>query len=798
MASRTSFTEDEDSLLAKYIAKYNPSMKGRSGNNLYRTLCEDADNKWKWSQTHPWQSWRDRYCKNQRQFDSKIKKYQMKHDLLPGNESMDGESSEELLMSRDKRKRGHGREEKRARVKYDSGNQIPASVPVEPTTVIDQGKAVTNYTEDDPMLEDHITREELGVKEEDELGLPASTMKTSPYPDVKEPSSLTTEPYSHNVNENSMTERQRKPPITYQTSHRVVLADSQPVASTSNNQMISSSRRRKPVMKDDVFFEPLSPAQSAHSPRNIDRSKHRKPKLVEGPFGTRFASRRKSGGSVNESSEDEDTVAWPPPRRRNNTKGKGKAVEAADTVAGGRENEPDVFAASRRRAVDEQTRRVSVNDLDKGQGEVDDSSASVQRHWGRLKQLSHRKSFQEVNETPNERCLQVTSGPSHDTLDPDLATKSESGATMHQHEPRTLLPPRHSWTPNNTFQTTDEIIIRRHSMGNLREVRSSNPRRLDLRTEMVKRRFAASSPFTNSRGHSVASTMPYQSSPLALDGRAKPPASTDNVLRIRSSIPVADEDRNHIEFLGLNAAIEEIVRESGFLAEQVWRVYNHYRSIRRTKEWIRLYRKNSARVQELTHEQMVKSGLGALDSGDEQRTSWPSLLEYSRKGETSTEHTLSTPETQESWLKIKPMPADLQHMPSDYSPPHETRAGEYNRLVGQGRVEEAMLREHRRASGSGGVFPRLRCGTPHQGSSGGDAETVEREEHDIEDVDMDNDERSKSRAELQKEEEVLFMSACAGMTDRLREIEEKMDPDYMLRWVAARLGGMADEFRSSL
>ncbi|KAG6875952.1 hypothetical protein C0993_006606 [Termitomyces sp. T159_Od127] len=809
MAGRTAFTEDEDNFLVKYIAKYNPSTTGRSGNTLYKTLCENADNKWKWSRTHPWQSWRDRYCKNQHQFDRNIKKYQMKHDLLSTDGNTDEKNTEEQPILRHKRRRETEGEEKRARAKHDQGNQIPALETVEPT-VIDQGKVevFTTYIKDEPTLESRITQANLGVasigvveqKEAEnvnEPSLPASATSTPSsllYPDVREPLSSSTEPNSHNVNQKtSMVDRQRNSPITYQTSHRVVPADS--VASTSKVHTISKSRRRKPAMKDDVFFESPSSAQSPLSPSNITRSKHRKPKLVEGPFGTRFASRRKSDGSVSDLPEDEKgTTAWPPPRKRNTPKGKGKVVEAANTVAGelplDEENEPDDVPASTVGEHQHQLWKVSLscmNGLEKGQEEMDDSPTSLQRHWGGIKHPSHRESFQEVNETPDQRCLQVSSRPS---LNPDSATKSESGATGREPEPIKILPPRHSWTPNNPFQSTNETIFRRHSMGNLRG--SSTVRKLDLRAEMAKRRFAASSPFIHSRGHSVASTMPYQPSPVPSHGRAKPLTSTDNAHRRHSSIPVADEDREHIEFLGLNVAIEGIAQESGYLVEQVWRVYDHYGSVRRTQEFIRLYQKNSARIQELTHEQMMENGLGALDSAGEQRTSWSPFLEHSQKRETtSTEHTSSTLETRESRLKIKPLPADLS-LPSDYSPPHETRAGEYNRLVGQGRVEEAILREHRRASGSGGVFPRLKWGTPHQSSpSTGTGEEVEDEDH------ITLLKRSEGQADLQEEEEMMFLSACAGMTDKLRVIEQKMDPDCMLRWVAARLGEMADEFRSS-
>lgn len=39
---RTSFTADEDTLLMKYIATYNPTKKNRSGNALYKCLEANA------------------------------------------------------------------------------------------------------------------------------------------------------------------------------------------------------------------------------------------------------------------------------------------------------------------------------------------------------------------------------------------------------------------------------------------------------------------------------------------------------------------------------------------------------------------------------------------------------------------------------------------------------------------------------------------------------------------------------------------------------------------------------------
>ncbi|KAG1722334.1 uncharacterized protein EDB91DRAFT_214478 [Suillus paluster] len=96
---RTDFTTDEDILLVKFIATYNPTKQNRSGNTLYKRLVENVDGKWNWSKTHPWPSWRDRYVKNADEFDRKIARYQKKKGInsekQPSREPVFSPSDEE-------------------------------------------------------------------------------------------------------------------------------------------------------------------------------------------------------------------------------------------------------------------------------------------------------------------------------------------------------------------------------------------------------------------------------------------------------------------------------------------------------------------------------------------------------------------------------------------------------------------------------------------------------------------------------------------------------------------------------
>ncbi|KAH9890448.1 hypothetical protein C8Q73DRAFT_126463 [Cubamyces lactineus] len=73
--ARVPFTEQQEDLLARYIAKYNPQEVGRQGNKLYQTLCENAGNRWPFSRHHTWQSWREHYISNRATIDRLVKKY---------------------------------------------------------------------------------------------------------------------------------------------------------------------------------------------------------------------------------------------------------------------------------------------------------------------------------------------------------------------------------------------------------------------------------------------------------------------------------------------------------------------------------------------------------------------------------------------------------------------------------------------------------------------------------------------------------------------------------------------------
>ncbi|KAG8905869.1 hypothetical protein FRB99_008080 [Tulasnella sp. 403] len=75
------FTPEDDKHLVEYLARKTSTGRGRAGNKVYQELCQDFE-RYPWAVNHPWDSWRNKYCKNREQFDSAISKWFNKHPHL--------------------------------------------------------------------------------------------------------------------------------------------------------------------------------------------------------------------------------------------------------------------------------------------------------------------------------------------------------------------------------------------------------------------------------------------------------------------------------------------------------------------------------------------------------------------------------------------------------------------------------------------------------------------------------------------------------------------------------------------
>ncbi|KAG5644345.1 hypothetical protein DXG03_008642 [Asterophora parasitica] len=809
MTGRVSFTSDEEKLLVKYIARYKPGLKGRAGNQLYIQLCEDTDNKWKWSRRHPWQSWRDRYYKNQVWYDGEIKKYQMKHGISDGEpvkqggaknkgvvaekqedkeeeeeqQGLDGiedEDAEYAPIALGKRKRGPGDEEKR--VKLDSVS-VGLVLRAQQYLKRDYQGQYRQPSESMFVMGRGTTFKEGGELEKLNGEINSRARTASPPLDI-----------SNTLNPNVDSARASNQTVRQQTH-----ADPQPVASTSKVQLsprhqnfpnsTSSPRRRWHSNEEYFATPPASPSPTA--PSDYARLRHRLPKLKEGPFGNRFSGRRGSSDGASDSSDEEDKgKVWPPVRQR------------GPPLNGEGSHRQDIAEIQSGLSAEQQANQALEGSTDQ--------PASLPRTAHPL-QTIHAQA----------QALFSNGGAGPDHTAEKLPSQPQTGPGTRGKTHRKL------WTAaDNPFVThasdggrdlnsemrPREELVRNHTIGNSQEIQSNFGRRVDLRAEMAKRSVRSSSA-VHSRSQSITTAVSLATSGARTSASRSPPLATHRLEHTRRrssliSVSVAEEDRKHIEHLGVTRAVKMIAKNFGFRDEVVTRAWNHFENIALTEEFFRRCLKKTKSVQDEVIEEMERDGIFVeapfqaiadephgrqepeADSEASHQPKWEQYREPTSAPST-TGRSMSR-KTKDKDFKIKPLP--IGRAMSEYAPPYRTRAGQYMRLVKQGRVEEALSREKRRASGGSGIFPGLRSVSATQESpqSGGKRLGMEDDEVDrsVEEV---GDEDTVKNALLREEEEEAFLSANAENALELRCIEQRTDVDAILLWTASRLA----EFRAN-
>ncbi|KAG6811828.1 hypothetical protein H0H92_005625 [Tricholoma furcatifolium] len=827
---RALFTAEEDKLLVEYLATHHPRVEGRSGSNVFLAL--HANKTCEWAKARTAESWRAHYSKNRARFDEEIKKYQIKyHDRADSDEDKDAKTTDEKSSDKEaaekpaastKRKREDEVDGKRVRMKHtqfsdterttiaQKSPKSPNKSPVRKrqADVKGKGKAIQAESEED-MLEDHDEESNKDISEDvqdedmvDALDVPARTPAESPKTTIENlslPSPVRNSP--------------RKPAVSPESLRRIVEVGAQAVASSSKIQLSPSHprlqpqpqtrrspRRPKAIVKDDVFYATASPPSPPH-PSDAAQSKHKLPKLAKlanGHFGTRFVGRQKLAvNGIASSSEDEkEAKAWPP--RRKKDKGKGKAVEVlqnpepvrniqtVDSIPPPAQNMDDVVHIKAEPTQSPLVPQAQPSDKQKDparpKGTQDANPTAVQPQF-------LRRPFES-----GHNLIGSSAAEEKGVSDMGPPAKLQNTGRMRGQEPTELAKLRNSWAPGNALTSDGEsdTRARRHSSSNMGD---STSRRIDLRTEVAKRRIARSPPRTHSRAGSIAPTASHQPSPQSSNVGVASSSKTESAAT-RRSFSIADDEREHIEFLGLNTAIQNIAERFGYTVEQAWLVYDEYKSIKRTEQYFQIYRTKSANIQAETYkamEQMMQSEMDTLDL-DERPIGTPNTSAHLKRDKSADSSTASTRRSLvEPQLKIKPLPANANFSPSKYSPPQDSRAGQWNRLVGQGRAEEAMSREHRRASGNGRVFPALSLVRGESNGSRRDVESVAEQLLDATDVNAEEAEEEG----LNTEEEKLFLSAHAGVAEELRAIEQRIAPDVMLRWVAARFKELDAKHRPS-
>ncbi|KAG1749535.1 hypothetical protein EDB19DRAFT_1680739 [Suillus lakei] len=324
---RMDFTADEDTLLMKYIATYNPINKYRSGNALYKRLEENVDSKWNWSKTHSWQSWRNRYGKNKEEFDRKILRYQKKKGIDPEKQATKepsfppSDEEEEAVRDRPKetskgKKRAGGKVEQRKAKRAKSERDQP-----------DTGSSRS------PLIKANGTGRVPAVGPSDQARSslpdqePSETVSGMPPSPSKPASAFNIPPLPSRSDTLPVLSSQPNSPVRQPPSSSQLPPSSQPLASSSQQVTPKPPSRPKRILK----HKSVSPLFGSLSP-TLDHSTPLKtkilPKVVEGHFTTALTDRL-GRVQLGNRPEEKHTKAWPPVRGK---KGKEKEVVQEPTA----------------------------------------------------------------------------------------------------------------------------------------------------------------------------------------------------------------------------------------------------------------------------------------------------------------------------------------------------------------------------------------------------------------------------------------------------------------------------------
>ena len=164
------------------------------------------------------------------------------------------------------------------------------------------------------------------------------------------------------------------------------------------------------------------------------------------------------------------------------------------------------------------------------------------------------------------------------------------------------------------------------------------------------------------------------------------------------------EDQELVNQVGFPEVMAIIAKHYGFDVDVAMNAFFATKSIKKTKSVLQHAKDvaNSATsvlLAELADQ--VKGDDVDSDGDDEPQDLWRGRSSSSRRDpSTSSGHQKAKHKVKRPSLNIKPVPLDEEIGPSEYSPPHATRAGQFIRLVKQGRTKEAIDREQRRVSGT--------------------------------------------------------------------------------------------------
>ena len=172
------------------------------------------------------------------------------------------------------------------------------------------------------------------------------------------------------------------------------------------------------------------------------------------------------------------------------------------------------------------------------------------------------------------------------------------------------------------------------------------------------------------------------------------------------------EDREIVNKVGLQKVMAVIAKNYGFDVDVATKAFFATKSIEKTKSLLQFAKEvtNSA-TSALLSKLVNDDDMDSSEDGHNNKSSLPNGKKHYQRSDTLTnsgrqkaKRALGGSRRKSNQLSIKPRPFDDEELDemvlSDYSPPRVSRAGQFLRLVKEGRREEAVARERRRASGA--------------------------------------------------------------------------------------------------
>ncbi|KAF8162686.1 hypothetical protein B0H34DRAFT_794478 [Crassisporium funariophilum] len=768
---RTNFSQEDDAHLTEFLATYNPQPNGRQGTKHYIMLEENVGNKWPWAKRHSWQSWRERYKKNQAEFDHRIRRLQRQagqRATVPAGPSRTVDSNDK------KRKRisETGKEdEKRAKTVIERNIEVePKAASTSRKTVAEdvikarskpEGARMKADDEEDEKEEQQskdlgrnvvalsepvnapIKHQENGIKQ------PKETENGKVYPNIADVPQPGLEPEEPRIPGSFETTLKSKPssqdvrlpqiaPPKYASSNKVKEPSTHATAApnlshpTKLNQQPqptpTKKLKRKAVDVEEDFFG--TPTPSSPVEQTTPAPKRQPPTYKEGPFRTTL--QRGQDGN------------WPPKRRRKilADDASSEAEEPGVTAIG-------VHKGKAKEIVSDSTSRTGQPRQPVQANAIASSSrvllSNIAEPASLLKSVLTKKVSLSSKANQGRDTANTKPGPSAvvaaDAQGAPSARTAPSIAKSRTSVQDSAAYPVSATSPNDPFTARKLASGKGKGRANAQPVSDflieKPTRHIDLHHVRLSRRSNRSS--IASRRSSVLSSRTSTS-------------STSNVRKRRSgprqslADDLSRDDQETLMMTGLPQVMASIAKEYGFDVRVAMNAFKATKSIENVRKTLKLMRDAAAAAVNALFAQ-DNDGNDADTESDEETihraflNRRPSLDQQSSPAQKSSRHSSLSRKSKRPSLNIRHVPLqDDEETLSDYNPPNRSRAGEFARLVKQGRVEEAYQREGRRVSGVSPIpVTQIQAKEAPSSPRGQDSPTPHARDIPIEADDDDND-----------------------------------------------------------